>query len=508
RGHMAWLRQQHIRVLILDESHAIKNDTSKLAQVVVPFVHGIRRALFLTATSMDRPSQLFNQVEALRSGLFQRREYMFRYCAAVERRTAQGFPYLEIKGVNRSYLPELHRILTDKVMIRVTQQTKHDFEPKRAWSRYYTIVAPRAPECQARLSQLHELACFKEVQTHNRVMDFWKREKIHTKSLLGMQQVQPQPMAGSSSASSVPPSSAASSASVVQMIPATFTRVLLHVESTIEVEEKTRLVARELLHGLFPTRLRDVRYGLACRRMAHNACDDFLVRTELRTKLHEEMLDSRKKQAELKQRMAENPLGNFPAQFEGLQKLERLSNQCSRNAIRAYCTHFVRKYILPDTCRTNKVIIFGHNLDMTTFLWDCLYQILPEERRTNGMIRFDSTIPQKARLANHQQFQTDPNCQIALVGQASGGTGIEWVAANLVISIYTPWNWSSWTQMLGRVVDRLSQLRKVMVFMLTLNDSHDTIKWQLIVSKGRTISMIQDGRELKFVYDVVDYYDA
>lgn len=109
-------------VVIIDESHYIKNPSSQRCKAIQPFTIKAKRAILLSGTpALNRPSELHPQLDALLPSLCTATEFSKRFC--LERSRS-----LHIKGVQQAQQKkeyvgvrlskELHALLTYSVMIR------------------------------------------------------------------------------------------------------------------------------------------------------------------------------------------------------------------------------------------------------------------------------------------------------------------------------------------------------------------------------------------------------
>jgi SWI/SNF-related matrix-associated actin-dependent regulator 1 of chromatin subfamily A len=104
---------QAFKVIIVDESHMLKNKNAKRTQTIVPLVKNASRAVLLTGTAvLSRPAELFTQINALNPRLFPSfNAFGLRYCV-----DSQGYFDENFKG--SCHLRELHLLLSRSIMIR------------------------------------------------------------------------------------------------------------------------------------------------------------------------------------------------------------------------------------------------------------------------------------------------------------------------------------------------------------------------------------------------------
>ncbi|ELT88125.1 hypothetical protein CAPTEDRAFT_113875 [Capitella teleta] len=111
------LVKQKFQVLILDESHMIKNRKSAGTKFLVPLLRNAKRKFLLTGTpALSRPEELFPQLEALDPKRFNNwNKFAQRYCDAHVQKFGRISRYIT-SGVSNA--EELHSVLTTSLMIR------------------------------------------------------------------------------------------------------------------------------------------------------------------------------------------------------------------------------------------------------------------------------------------------------------------------------------------------------------------------------------------------------
>ncbi|XP_064183604.1 SWI/SNF-related matrix-associated actin-dependent regulator of chromatin subfamily A-like protein 1 [Anguilla rostrata] len=100
-------------VLIMDESHFLKNMKTARCKAALPLLKAAKRVILLSGTpAMSRPSELYTQILAIRPGFFPRfHEFGSRYCDA--RQLPWGWDYS-----GSSNLTELRLLLEESLMLR------------------------------------------------------------------------------------------------------------------------------------------------------------------------------------------------------------------------------------------------------------------------------------------------------------------------------------------------------------------------------------------------------
>ncbi|GAB0092908.1 SWI/SNF-related matrix-associated actin-dependent regulator of chromatin subfamily A-like protein 1 [Sergentomyia squamirostris] len=109
------IAEAQCKVIILDESHMVKNRKTKSTSSVLNLVKTARRVILLTGTpALSRPCELFTQLQMCDKSFFTYKEYTKRYCAGYE-----GTFGWNADG--QSNLEELNLLLMRKFMIRRTK---------------------------------------------------------------------------------------------------------------------------------------------------------------------------------------------------------------------------------------------------------------------------------------------------------------------------------------------------------------------------------------------------
>jgi len=120
------MQQRRYGMVILDESHYIKNSKAKRTEAVLSLLAQASRLLLLSGTpALSRPEELFTQLDALCPGAFGSwSAYAKRYCNA-----HQGYFGWDTKGA--SNLPELNTKLQTVMIRRLKRDVLNQLPPKR-----------------------------------------------------------------------------------------------------------------------------------------------------------------------------------------------------------------------------------------------------------------------------------------------------------------------------------------------------------------------------------------
>lgn len=111
--HCEPLKAKKFQIVICDESHFLRNPTTKRCKVILPLLKKAGRVILLSGTpALSRPIELFTQIMAIRPKLFPNMvDYGMRYCAGFK--SAFGWDF---KG--SSHTRELCTILENTIMLR------------------------------------------------------------------------------------------------------------------------------------------------------------------------------------------------------------------------------------------------------------------------------------------------------------------------------------------------------------------------------------------------------
>lgn len=114
---IAMIKDKKFKLIIADESHALRNRSTKRSKTLVPLFKKADRIILLSGTpALSRPVELFSQIECVCPGLFPNfTEYGMRYCNG--RRTAYGWDWRGATNTN-----ELQLILEHTCMLRRTKE--------------------------------------------------------------------------------------------------------------------------------------------------------------------------------------------------------------------------------------------------------------------------------------------------------------------------------------------------------------------------------------------------
>ncbi|XP_071788740.1 DNA annealing helicase and endonuclease ZRANB3-like [Asterias amurensis] len=111
------LTEQKFQVVIVDESHYLKNRQAARTKLLVPLLHSAKRVILLTGTpALARPAELFTQIDSVQKGIMGSwSQFVKRYCDAHWKNFGKQRRWDTTGATN---LDELHKLLVQKVMIR------------------------------------------------------------------------------------------------------------------------------------------------------------------------------------------------------------------------------------------------------------------------------------------------------------------------------------------------------------------------------------------------------
>jgi SWI/SNF-related matrix-associated actin-dependent regulator 1 of chromatin subfamily A len=118
----AELVKKNYQLVILDESHMIKDAKSGRSKAVEPLAQNAKHLILLTGTpALSRPMELFSQVRALLPRLFRgAHEFGMRYCDGKMKTVFGGREVADFSG--SSHMAELALLLQERCMVRRLKQ--------------------------------------------------------------------------------------------------------------------------------------------------------------------------------------------------------------------------------------------------------------------------------------------------------------------------------------------------------------------------------------------------
>lgn len=143
--------QKYYDVVVLDEAHYCKSETSRRTWVALSFAAGACRRVYMTGTPMlNRPIELWPLVHTLRPDIFPDKErYAYHFCQRHLRevwiKNKNGMPTKKMvwDESGAANIPELNRILRENMMIR---REKKDILPELPAKMVQTVVLPAKPD--------------------------------------------------------------------------------------------------------------------------------------------------------------------------------------------------------------------------------------------------------------------------------------------------------------------------------------------------------------------------
>ncbi|XP_070210703.1 SWI/SNF-related matrix-associated actin-dependent regulator of chromatin subfamily A-like protein 1 [Littorina saxatilis] len=106
------LTEARFRIIIMDESHFLKNSKTVRTKAALPLLQSAQHVILLSGTpALSRPSELYTQIVAVCPRMFKFHEFGVRYCDGKEQPWGWDFS-------GASNMQELQLLLEEKVMIR------------------------------------------------------------------------------------------------------------------------------------------------------------------------------------------------------------------------------------------------------------------------------------------------------------------------------------------------------------------------------------------------------
>jgi len=140
----------------------------------------------------------------------------------------------------------------------------------------------------------------------------------------------------------------------------------------------------------------------------------------------------------------------------------------------------------------DKFVVFGHHKEML----DALERSLQLEERKSGKeyIRIDGSTESSKRQALVNQFQTDPNCYVALLSMTAAGQGITLNKASFAIFAELFWTPGVLLQAEDRI-HRIGQDTPVLIHYLVAKNTLDDRIWPILSSKLEVLGETLNGEE-------------
>lgn len=164
-------------MLILDESHYVKNKTAKRTKSIVPLCRAAQRCLLLSGTPiLNRPIELWAQLEALNISFGSYWSFAKRYCNA--HRGRFGW---DVSGA--SNISELNKRLTEHVMVRYKKEEVLTQLPAKTRTKLLIQGSGKTKE-YTKLVQICTKALKKFDNNIDLALDYLKSKKVEIDSCL------------------------------------------------------------------------------------------------------------------------------------------------------------------------------------------------------------------------------------------------------------------------------------------------------------------------------------
>eukprot|EP00051_Salpingoeca_urceolata_P006971 m.92145 g.92145 ORF g.92145 m.92145 type:complete len:714 (+) comp15062_c1_seq1:336-2477(+) len=144
------------------------------------------------------------------------------------------------------------------------------------------------------------------------------------------------------------------------------------------------------------------------------------------------------------------------------------------------------EYIKDLLLKVDKFIVFAHHIDVLRAVSECLCKAACRH------IKIDGTTPQAIRQDLCKQFQTDPQCRVAVLSITAAGVGLTLTEATCVVFIELYWNPGQLLQAEDRA-HRVGQKRTVDVKYLIAKGTLDDIQWKLVQRKLSIVGQSING---------------
>ncbi|AFZ81725.1 helicase family member protein [Theileria equi strain WA] len=143
--------RHNYRVIVIDESHYLKNRLAKRTKQIVPLIRMAKRAILLSGTpALNLPSELYEQISCIIPEFSSYNNFVERYCEKKKNWYTNKMEYVGSKHTH-----ELHLFLVKTVMIRrLKENVLHELPPKIRSKIPIELPPSFLKSCKAALSPL------------------------------------------------------------------------------------------------------------------------------------------------------------------------------------------------------------------------------------------------------------------------------------------------------------------------------------------------------------------
>tara|TARA_B100000700_G_scaffold267699_1_gene307851 strand:- start:129055 stop:130983 length:1929 start_codon:yes stop_codon:yes gene_type:complete len=145
----------------------------------------------------------------------------------------------------------------------------------------------------------------------------------------------------------------------------------------------------------------------------------------------------------------------------------------------------------------NKLIIFGHHssfLDSIQEQIDTINSKKGKKAKKIGYMRIDGKTSKEKRFKNQEDFQNNPDCNVAILSINAANSGLTLTAANVLIMGELPWTPGVARQAEDRI-HRIGQEMDVDIYYTIADDTLDGALWNMLKVKSTVASNILDDGE-------------
>lgn len=436
------------RCAIVDESHMLKNKSSKRTSLLVPVLRATTRCILLSGTpAFARPMELYPQLSILGTENDQwwlnERDFTRKY----------------VKGGNVHRRAELHTLLTGTIMIRRMKKDILKQMPSKMREQAFVNV------CDERTRKVFQ-ECISQLREGRGALA--KIAKAHTTVELGDDDLF---VAGSKSGKNGSKNGSSNGSA----------------ESQVEGEVQER----------FDNGMRQIQYAVAARQheLDPPTLQEFMfrmqnqLREELRVFRAERIQQLRRQRSRAAAGASSSP--DEEGGEEGPRDRKSLLTYMYKKTGEAklpLVLEMLRLFLLNPA--HGKVCIFAHHISV-------LDALAASPKLVNGeakYIRIDGSTSPKARQEQINQFQNDPTVRIALLGITAAGVAVTLTASSTVWFTELYWTPALLIQAEDRC-HRIGQQARVRCLYLVAKGTLDEILWKHVEKKFRDLGEFVEGKE-------------
>jgi len=431
--------------VLVDESHMLKNKSSKRTTCLLPILHQARRCILLSGTpALARPAELWPQLSVL-DDTYTEAQYMDRY----------------VRHNSKQRRAELHAMLTGTIMIRRLKNDILKDMPRKLRQRAALHLVPAGAvryEFRQLLEQLRE----GKGQLGKLARAHHAEEKESNDFDVDALQGNAMPQQSLGLTSSRGPAYERACHEIQAQAQREYQQGRTQIETTMQSQYFFMAEDEQAQHR---------------SRMIQELKEQVQANMNVRMKHLEENGVPEEKPIEDPEEKRANVLSRL-YELTGKVKIPLMVD-------------LLQRWINDPT--KGKLCIFAHHLSVLNSV--------AEQANLSNYIRIDGSTTPKNRHKQIQDFQTDPSVRIALLGITAAGVAVTLTASSTVWFAELFWTPAIMVQAEDRC-HRIGQQAQVKCVYFCAKGTIDDILWRLLAKKFRDLGEFVEGKDrLKMVVD-------